>query len=184
MISSDIELITEVLGQGGVIAYPTETVFGIGCLPSQASSIERLLDIKRRSPDKGLILLAENLDQLTSWIGQIAPDEQGLIETQRARATSWVVPADERAQGLLTGGRDTLAIRLCSHPLVKEICRKCNSPLISTSANLSGQPPATCATEIIEELEKQLDLVVDAPCLGESKPSQIIDLKTQRILRD
>lgn len=137
-----------VLRAGGVIAYPTEAVWGLGCDPLQPQALQRLLALKARDPAKGLILIAAQMDQLVGFIE--VPSRTAL---RRARETwpgpvTWVFPAGPLASPTLTGGRNTLAVRVSAHPVVQALCRACDHPLVSTSANRSGRSPARTRTEL------------------------------------
>ncbi|CAG0911640.1 unnamed protein product, partial [Cyprideis torosa] len=180
----DLKSTADLLRRGGVIAYPSESVFGIGCLPDQPKAVKRLLSIKRRSAEKGLILLGGSLAQLAPWIFPLDAEQTATISQPRDRATTWVVPARETTPAYLTGNRNTIAIRLTQHPLIQTLCETCNSAIISTSANLTGAAPAQRAQDIDVRLMNKIDLIIDQPCLGEPFPSQIIDLNTGTILRD
>lgn len=184
MEKPDIASIADCLKQGGLIAYPSEAVFGIGCLPDRPKAVKKLLNLKKRSPEKGLILVAGSLSQLLTWVAPLSPDDAAKIQARRPRATTWVVPTRDTTPPLLTGHRDTIAVRISSHPLIQSLCGACNSALISTSANVSGEAPAKTTQELDARLAEKLDLVIDEPCLGEERPSQIIDLRTGIILRD
>lgn len=184
MDEHDITAIADRLKSGGIIAYPSESVFGLGCLPDRPKAVKKLLSLKKRSANKGLILVAGSLSQLLTWIAPLTKEQTALIQTPRPRATTWVVAARENTPPLLTGGRDTIAIRISQHPVIRQLCGACNSALISTSANLSGQPPATSANELDKRWASKLDGIIDEPCLGETSPSQIIDLLSGTVIRD
>lgn len=180
----DLRTVADLLRQGGLIAYPSESVYGIGCLPDNPKAVKRLLDIKRRHSEKGLILVAGSMAQLKTWIAPLDAAEIAKIEEPRERATTWIVPARNTTPELLTGSRPTIAIRISRHPLIKALCKACNSALVSTSANVSGEEAARSAGDIDQRITKKLDLIIDEACLGEARPSQIIDLQSGAILRD
>ena len=184
MDQQDILKVAEQLRSGAVIAYPSESVFGLGCLPDRPKAVKRLLSIKKRSSEKGLILVAGSLAQLLTWIEPLDADGMQTVQTPRDRATTWVVPTRSTTPDLLTGGRDTIAIRISRHPLIQALCQACNSALISTSANLSGEAPVTSVNDLDRRVRDKVDLVLHEDCLGENAPSQIIDLHSGQILRD
>lgn len=169
---------------GGVIAYPTETVFGLGCLPDNPQALERLFDIKQRPVDKGLILLAASRAQLEPWTADLSDPQWAQISKKQPRATSWIVVATTGIDARLTGNRNAIAIRVTSHPVVQQLCEATGSALVSTSANLSGAPPARSAGELPLSLRNQLDFILDEPCGDDNRPSRIIDLETKAVLRD
>lgn len=162
---------------GGLIAYPTEAVFGIGCDPDNDKALLRLLDVKQRDPNKGLILLASNLEQLLPYIDelQLAPS---VIEKMLARwpnGITQVVPKHPMLSTLLCGQFDSIAVRVTSQPDVVALCNEVGRPIVSTSANLSGLEPATTWQLLDPALTEQLDFVVKGDTLGFDKPSTIVD---------
>lgn len=183
--SQDIESIVEVLHQGGVIAYPTEAVFGLGCDPQQDAAIEKLLALKQRPADKGLILIAAEERQLYPYL-----DLQQISEAtwQRVRASwpghvTWLLPVASTVSTLLRGVHSTLAVRVTTHAQVQTLCTAFGGPLVSTSANLAGQSPARTVQEVIQQFDDQLDAVLAGDTGGADKPSEIRDALTGRILR-
>lgn len=183
--SQDIESIVEVLHQGGVIAYPTEAVFGLGCDPQQDAAIEKLLALKQRPADKGLILIAAEERQLYPYL-----DLQQISEAtwQRVRASwpghvTWLLPVAPTVSTLLRGVHSTLAVRVTTHAQVQTLCTAFGGPLVSTSANLAGQSPARTVQEVIQQFDDQLDAVLSGDTGGADKPSEIRDAMTGRILR-
>lgn len=175
----------EAFHQGGVIAYPTEAVFGLGCDPDNKQAIKKLLAIKKRPVEKGLILLAANFSQLLPYI-----DESKLPQEQRYEILSrWpdgitqVLPAAEGVSVLLTGQFSTLAVRVTSQPDVVELCNAVNKPIISTSANFSGEQPGKTWQEVEQSLGDAVDYIVKGQTLGFAQPSTIIDGLTGETFR-
>lgn len=165
---------------GGVIAYPTEGVYGLGCMPDDAAAVTRLLRIKRRDPGRGLILIAADKSQLDDWI---MPDGQQLPEADPSRPTTWIAPADPRVMPLVRGQHQTLAVRLTSNPVAAAICDAVESPIISTSANLSGAPVARNRFVLRRLFGGCVDYIVPGDCGPSSGPSEIRDLATGAVLR-
>jgi L-threonylcarbamoyladenylate synthase len=170
------------LRKGGVIAYPTEAVYGLGCDPACRTAIERILEIKGRPSGAGFILIAASLAQLAGWIAP-QPSEQQRLESPAARPTTWVVTAGPKARRWLTGGRHTLAVRVTTHPLAAALCHAAAGPLVSTSANRHGRPPARTALAVRRQLGRQLDLVVPGSTGGLKRPSEIRNARTGEMLR-
>lgn len=171
------------LRRGGVVAYPTEGVYGLGCDPRDAAAVARLLALKGRPPTVGLILIASEFNQLAPWL---APLDRAL--EARAAATwpgpvTWVWPAAAAVDPALTGGRRTLAVRVTAHPAAKALCHEFGNPLVSTSANRHGEPPARTAAEVRAAFGDALDAVVDAPCGDLAGPTSIRDALTGEVLR-
>jgi L-threonylcarbamoyladenylate synthase len=166
------------IAEGGIIAYPTEAVFGLGCLPAHEHSIARLRNIKQRPDDQGLILVADHIKRLQPYLHPLTPRQQSLIQTRRQRATTWLVPASRNCPYSLRGQHDRLAIRLIDHPLVIELCRLTQSALISTSANRRGQPPARSASQVMSALGSDIDCVLAGPTGSARVVSEIRDIDT------
>lgn len=169
---------------GGVIAYPTETVYGLGCLPDNEAALRRLIAIKGRDADKGFILLAATIEQLMPYTARLGSEAWQRIATPRARATTWTVPAASGISPLLTGGRSHIAVRITHHAPTRDLCQAIGSALVSTSANFSGEAPVKQAGALPAELVEQLDCLLQGPCGDDPRPSRIVDLETGRILRD
>lgn len=185
LITNKPEELTDIVLQGGIIAYPTEAVFGLGCLADNEQSIRRLLSLKRRSADKGLILIASQIEQLAPYIRPLSSkDIHKIKNNDDKRAMTWIVPAAVNTSALLTGVYDTLAIRLTSHAPVQELCQHLNFPLISTSANLSHQPAAVTISQVKDYFSETIDGILNAPTGLQSSPSIIINLQTHEIIRN
>ena len=129
------------LTQGEVILYPTEAVYGLGCDPDNQQAVEALLAIKQRPVEKGLILIADNYGQLLKYVddAKIPMDKRADIFSSWPAAITWVMPASKNTPKWLTGQFDTIAVRVTNHPTVKRLCQEFGKPLVSTSANLTGQ---------------------------------------------
>ena len=173
-----------VLRRGGLIAYPTEAVFGLGCLPDKTQTIKKLLQLKQRPIEKGLILLAADLSQLAPYITPLEQDVEQKIQSGWPGPTTWVVPTPSRTSPLIRGKFHSIAIRVSAHPIVRELCRQCNSPIISTSANMTGQNMSYSAFDVRLRFKDQLDCILNAPLGDSDKPSVIRDAMSERIIRE
>jgi len=177
-----IQQAARVLNDGGVIAYPTEGVWGIGCLPDEHDALERVIDIKGRRSDAGVILIAAAVELLDDWIAPTA-EELARLRSRPGKSVTWVVTAAPGIDPLLTGGRDTLAVRITNHPLAAALSLAAGAPLVSTSANRSGKPAALTALQVRLSLGPELDLVVEGR-LGDAKgPSEIRVAQSDQGLR-
>jgi L-threonylcarbamoyladenylate synthase len=172
---------TDVLLCGGVIAYPTEGVYGLGCLPDDLSAVRRVIGIKRRDASKGLILIAASTDQLDGWI--VLPDGEALPDPDPSHPVTWIVPTGPKASPLLSGHHDTIAVRLTTNPVAKALCDAADSPLVSTSANLSGKPTARNRFVLRRQFADVVDYIVPGDCGPASGPSEIRDYASGRVLR-
>lgn len=171
-----------VVRAGGVIAYPTEAVYGLGCDPGNVAALERILRIKRRPQAAGFILIAADPVQLDGWIAPTA-SERRRLQSQPRQPVTWIVQAGPRAGKTLTGGRHTLAVRITRHPMAAALCRNAGMPLVSTSANVHGRPPARDALGVRRRLGRQLDGVVSGATGGRAQPSEIRVATTGAVLR-
>lgn len=170
----------DVLLGGGVIAYPTEGVFGLGCLPDDDAAVWRILTIKQRSPDKGLILIAAHRRQLDSWI-DIDPDE--LPDADPQTPVTWIAPATPRVSRLVRGVHSGIAVRLTTNSTAAAICDAVESPIVSTSANIAGRPVARNRYVLRRQFGSCVDYIVPGDCGPASGPSEIRDLATGVVIR-
>ncbi|MCW8336037.1 threonylcarbamoyl-AMP synthase [Vibrio sp. SCSIO 43135] len=173
------------LKQGEVIAYPTEGVFGVGCDPDNPEAIEKLLQLKQRPVEKGLILIAANYEQLLPYIDESQLTEEQLKKVQATwpGPVTWIMPTSERVSDWVSGQFDSIAVRVTDHPLVQKMCNAFGKPLTSTSANLTGQPPCMTTAEVEQQLGDKLVAILAGETGGREKPSEIRDAKTSKILR-
>ncbi|MDH3546262.1 MAG: L-threonylcarbamoyladenylate synthase [Gammaproteobacteria bacterium] len=165
---------------GGVIACPTEGVYGLSCLPDDPVALLRLLTIKQRDPSKGLILIASNKAQLDNWID--AGDKQ-LPEPVPSRPTTWLVRAAGDVSPLLRGHHQSLAVRLTTNPIAQAICEAVDSPIVSTSANVAGERPARNQFVLRRKFAGCVDYIVPGDCGPATGASEIRDLQTGQVLR-
>ncbi len=172
------------LQQEEVIAYPTEAVFGLGCDPDSEKAVNTLLALKQRPWQKGLILIAANYEQLKPYVNDAA-----LSDAQREAIFScwpgpvtWVIPAHPETPRWLTGSFDSLAVRVSDHPLVQQLCSEYGKPLVSTSANLSGQEPCRTTEEVRMQFGVSLP-VFTGLVGGRLNPSEIRDALTGKQFR-
>ncbi|MDE2461268.1 MAG: threonylcarbamoyl-AMP synthase [Gammaproteobacteria bacterium] len=172
----------EVILGGGVIAYPTEAVFGLGCDPLNPQAVARILAIKQRDAAKGFILIAADISQIEPFMQIDESMRAALIETWPGPVT-WVVPTSAGVPEWLSGGRDTLAVRVTAHPVARALCEVTGLALVSTSANLSGHPPLRSSLTVRRLLGKHVDYVVPGAVGGLKKPTEIRDARTGQVLR-
>ena len=130
------------LKRGGLIAYPTESCYGLGCDPDNRIAVQRLLKLKQRPQHKGLILIAESYHQVARYLQPLTPAEQQQLHEAGTQVITCLMPAHRSAPRWLRGAHDTLAVRITAHRQAAQLCRGVNSALVSTSANRSGQRPA------------------------------------------
>ncbi len=170
------------LAAGGVIACPTEAVWGLSCDPMNRAACMRLLEIKQRDWRKGLILVVAAFEQLPLFVD--LPSNNAM---RRATATwpgpaTWVFPAAADAPPWLTGDHDGIAVRVTAHPVLRALSRRFGA-LVSTSANRSGRPAARSITEVRLQLGGEVDVIIPGALGGLAKPTTIRDVTTGHILR-
>lgn len=170
------------LHQGGIIGYPTEAVYGLGCDPLNGSAVERLLEIKQRPVEKGLILVAAEFRQLLPFVSELSAAQlQPALDSWPGPFT-WLLPARPSTPYWLTGKHRSIAVRVSAHPQVRELCLAAGMPLVSTSANRSNQQPARSALECRIRCP-ETDLVLSGAVNRKAAPSQIRDLLSGKTIR-
>ncbi|MCG8710847.1 L-threonylcarbamoyladenylate synthase type 1 TsaC [Brenneria sp. 4F2] len=184
-ISGDLPTsLLQALRNEDVIAYPTEAVFGLGCDPDSELAVSRLLALKQRPWQKGLILIAADYRQLEPYINDSAltASQKEIMFSRWPGPVTWVVPAKPSTPKWLTGQFDSLAVRVSAHPLVKTLCLGYGKPLVSTSANLSGLPPCRSEREVYQQFGADFP-VLPGDVGGRANPSEIRDVLTGELLR-
>lgn len=179
-MQKDIKQAVKILQEGGIIAYPTEGVFGLGCDPFNHTAVLRLLKIKQRDVAKGLILIAASWDQVFDLIKS---NNLNLPKPNPSNPTTWVFPATKKTPAWVRGDFKSIAIRLTTHPLAKKLCQKFGGPIISTSANLTGQVPSKNIKQAKEQFSAIIDFILPGEVGDLNKPSQICDIKTNKLIR-
>jgi L-threonylcarbamoyladenylate synthase len=177
-----LKVAARALRAGGVVAYPTEAVFGLGCDPLNRSAVLRLLAIKQRPMAKGLILIASRLEQLLPFLHPLAADvEQRLRETWPGPVT-WLLPACPAAPRWLRGRHSKLAVRVTAHPLAAALCEAFGGPIVSTSANASGRSPARSTLQTRLRCPG-VDLILSGATGGLARPTPIRDALSGEVHR-
>lgn len=171
------------LKQGKVIAYPTEAVYGLGCDPFNLEAVIQLLHIKQRHQDKGLILVASNWQQIDNLIKPIPTSAKMIVELSWPGPVTWVFPASQQVPAWIKGRYDSIALRISAHPIIQQLCQEFSGPIVSTSANSEGQPPARDAYTVSLLFSEQLGCIIEG-ALGElSRPTEIRDVLSGEIIR-
>ncbi len=172
-----------IIKSGGVVAYPTEACFGLGCDPANTNAVRRILAMKQRHWDKGLILVSDRVERALPYLAELSPDQLAQLGGKSDTPVSWVCPASSRVSRWVRGRFDTIAVRITSHPPTARLCREAGMVLVSTSANRAGQPPLKSARNVLKVFRGDVDLVVDEPIGRASRPSTIIDISSGEVLR-
>jgi len=173
----------QIVRSGGIIAYPTEAVFGLGCDPLNTDAIQRLLVLKDRRPDKGLILIASDFGQLRPYVEPLSDDNMQPIHASWPGPHTWLLPKSDACPCLLSGAHDTLAVRVTAHPIAASLCRALGSPLVSTSANRASQSPARTQLQVRLRFGYTLDMILGGEADDTMQPTGIRDAATGNILR-
>ena len=176
---------TTALRTGGVIAYPTEGVWGLGCDPCNETAVLRLLAIKQRTPDKGLILAASQLEQLRPFVDitRLPADRLAEVLATWPGPHTWVMPATPAAPNWITGAHAGIAVRISAHPQVVELCNAFGGAIVSTSANHAGQPAPSARDALDPTLVDAVDGVTGGETGDLSSPTAIRDAVNGQILR-
>jgi len=184
-LNNDIQRAISILKAGGVIAYPTEAVYGLGCDPHQVAAVERILAIKQRPVEKGLILVASDKSQLLEFldIDSVPKEVWRNVLSSWPGPYTWLLPVRAEVSELLRGRHSTLAVRVSDHPIVKQICSAFGGAIVSTSANRAGQAPAKTADETAVQLGDQIDMILVGDTGGAARPSEIRDALTGKVIR-
>lgn len=173
------------LRAGGVIAYPTEGVYGLGCDPDDRAAFEHLFALKQRPATQGVLLLAATFDQIAPYIDQarVPADVMAEVRASWPGPHTWIFPRSERVPDWVAGSHDGIALRVTAHEPAAELCRTCGMAIVSTSANPHGQPPAGDVATVQRHFPQGLAGIVDAPLGGLDKPTSIRDALTGAIIR-
>ena len=178
-----IESAVAVLKQGGIVAYPTEAVFGLGCDPDNDAALDRLLKLKQRPANKGLIIIAASVEQLGPYIQSLTKEQIQKLDACWPGPVTWLLPVKDSVSSLIRGEHASIAVRVTAHPVASELCRQYGKPVVSTSANLAGQEPARTAVEVKHQFAEEIDYVLDGEVDLNASPSEIRDLVTDKIIR-
>lgn len=178
-----LRLAARCIRNGGILAYPTEAVYGLGCDPGNQAALQRLLTIKQRPEHKGLILIAADFAQLQPFIDPPDPARMQAVFATWPGPVTWLLPARADTPYLLRGRHTTLAVRVTAHPLAAALCLAVGTALVSTSANLGGRPPARTPLQVRSALGAQIDLVLTGRCGTRTRPSTIRDGRTGTLIR-
>jgi len=168
---------------GGIIAYPTEAVFGLGCDPLNPEAVHSLLALKQRPMDKGLILIAADIAQLIPFITPLTAEAEAQLAKTWPGPHTWLLPAHTDTPRWIRGRHDTIAVRVTAHPIAAALCQTAGHALISTSANPAGKTPATNALRVRHYFPDKLDNILHGALGTETGPTPIRDLTTQKLIR-
>lgn len=168
---------------GGVCAYPTEAVWGLGCDPFNLSAVSRILALKQRSVSKGLILVAADIQQFEPYLSELSTQQYQLLLGSWPGPNTWLVPHNGMSAPWVHGDFSSVALRVSAHPIVVGLCRAFGGPIVSTSANPQGLNPAISAMDVNRYFNGLLDGIAPGSVDSAAQPSIIRDLETGVIVR-
>jgi L-threonylcarbamoyladenylate synthase len=178
-----LDLACHALAAGGVIACPTEAVWGLSCEPLNAHACRRIRTLKRRASGKGFILIASDFAQVEPFLAPLPRAQLKPALASWPGPVTWLLPAASWVPAHLTGARDTLAVRVTAHPVANALCSQYGGPLVSTSANASGRAPARTALQVQRHFGTAIDYLLPGALGGLNKPTPIRDLASGRVVR-
>jgi L-threonylcarbamoyladenylate synthase len=180
-----ILIAARMIHQGGVIAYPTEAVWGLGCLPNNEKAVHRILSLKQRDVSKGLILVASSISQFEPYLQHISSEQRETLKNAWPGPSTWLVPHHHSVPSWVSGKHGSVALRVSNHPHVRYLCDAVGGPIVSTSANPQGKPAPKQAWQVKRYFKhrSELDWIVSG-CVGQrAEPSTITDLVTGKVIR-
>ena len=169
----------KLLRSGGIVAYPTESVYGLGCDPGNHDAVMRLLHIKRRASAKGLILIAADVEQLMPWVTEIPPQ----VRATWPGAHTWLVKPREGVPYWIIGRHARIAVRVTALPAARALCHAAGMALVSTSANRAGQVPARSYREVLRRFGADVDYVLPGRVGQRKQPTPITDADSGQLIR-
>lgn len=184
MTADELAAACRALAAGGIVAYPTEAVFGLGCNPADAGAVARLLALKGRPADKGVIVIAHDLAAAERGLAPLDATLRARVEPTWPGPVTWLLPAAVDCPRGLRGEHDTLAVRITAHPVAAALCRAWGGGLVSTSANRAGGEAARDADAVRALFGDELDAIVDGPTGGQERPTPIRDARSGRTVRE
>lgn len=177
ILMSELQKAVRILKQGGVIAYPTDTVYGIGCNVFNERAVRRVFEIKKRDPRKPLSVAVSDFLMLKEVV-EVSEDNRKICEQLLPGPFTVLLPKIKRVPEIVSAGRQLLGVRIPDHKIAIEIIKRAGFPIITTSANLSGEPPPVRA----QDINLAVDYIVKGECYYK-KPSTVIDLVRKKIIR-
>lgn len=180
-LSKQIEEAVDVLKDGGVVAFPTETSYGLGVDPFNEQAVEKLYRLKKRDFSKPILLLISSSEQLAVCTESVPKQYVKLIEEYWPGPLTLIFPASKNIPDIIKGGKDTIAIRQSPHPVANAIVTSFSQPITATSANISNQKPAVTPKECLTIFGDNIDYIIDNKEKGSNTFSTIIGLVDQKL---
>jgi L-threonylcarbamoyladenylate synthase len=177
-----LEIARSQLRAGGVIAYPTEGVWGLGCDPFDKTAVSKLLAIKGRAETKGLILVAASIEQFDDYLEGLEPALRAKLKCSWPGHITWLVPDNGFTPNWIKGKNQYVALRVSAYQPVVDLCLAFGGPIVSSSANISGHPTVKWPWQLRRQLPS-LDYCMNGPLGLAGKPSEIRELISGKVLR-
>ena len=172
-----------VISSGGVVCHPTEGVWGFACDPLNPEAVGKVLRLKKRSPAQGLILIAHDFSVLQPYLLPLDVEVEASVFPSWPGPVTWLLPAAPWVPDSITGGRDTLAVRVTAHPVAAALSQAFGDALVSTSANPSGKPPALNSTRTRAYFAGEADAILTGELQTPGQCSEIRDADSGKLLR-
>ncbi len=170
-----------VIREGGIVAFPTETYYGLGVNPFNRDALRRLFRVKQRSRSKAILVIIDDMAQLSTLVAEFPEPYKPLIDRHWPGPLTLIFPALASLPELLTGGSGTIGVRMSSSITATGICRASGIPVSATSANISGEPPSSCVDDVLHYFNDSIDLVIDGGINAAPQCSTIVALEDGRV---
>ncbi len=181
--SSSLAQAARLLRHGGVVAYPTEAVWGLGCDPFNPSAVQRILSLKQRPIEKGLIMIAANINQCSQFLDGLSEQMLARLTAATDKPTTWIIPNNGSVPPWICGQHASFALRITKHPYAKALCELAGGAIVSTSANPASKPEARTRIQLMNYFPEGIDVIAPGIIGQQRSPSEIRDLQTGSILR-
>lgn len=182
MNDDEVQRATDILLTGGVVAHACEGVWGLACDAYSFASVQRILELKRRPIQNGLILIGDQAAEFSVELMGLNEEQREEVVNSWPGPETWILET-HRFPAWITGGRGTVAVRVPGHEQAREMARRFGGPLVSTSANRSGEEPGTCQTEVAKSLGDEVDYLLPGATSGSMGPSRIRVAGSGEVLR-
>lgn len=184
MTNIDLTAACEALHRGGVIAYPSEAVWGLGCDPNNSLAIQRILELKKRPVAKGLIVVAANMEQIEGLLAPLTASQLQQLEASWPGPVTWLIPDPQNLfSSWVKGEHASVAVRVSAHPVIQQLCQAFGKPIVSTSANITGHAEIRDRSELVVTFAEIIDYIVPGELGTSDTVSQIRDLVSGAVLR-
>lgn len=180
----NIQRAANCLWGGEIVAYPTEAVWGLGCNPDDEAAVLQLLALKQRDYEKGMILVAADIEQIAHLIDPLTSEQQALVKASWPGPKTWLIPdINDQVPQWVKGQYSSVALRVSDHPLVQGLCKAFGGPIVSTSANPQGKIPALHQWQVRRYFGKRLGVITPGAIGANAKPTEIRDLVSGQVIR-